>query len=153
MRIQRIYDRSVLVDVTTRTVLHNMVLGVSLIFIIQWIFLGDLRSAIIVAATIPFALMFAVVILVLSGQSANLLSVGAIDFGIIVDATVIMVEKSSAILPKPATSPARDGSVFPGMPRASATRSPTIYLASSEVTQAIFFSATIIIAGSCRCSR
>ena len=92
VRIQRIYDRSVLVDVTTRTVLHNMVMGVCLVFLIQWLFLGDLRSALIVSATIPFALLFAVVILVLSGESANLLSMGAIDFGIIVDATVIMVE-------------------------------------------------------------
>ena len=67
-----------------------MVMGVVLIFLIQWLFLGDLRSALIVSATIPFALLFAVVILVLSGESANLLSMGAIDFGIIVDATVIM---------------------------------------------------------------
>jgi cobalt-zinc-cadmium resistance protein CzcA len=92
VRIERIYDRSALVDITTHTVLHNMVMGVVLIFLIQWLFLGDLRSALIVSATIPFALLFAVVILVLSGESANLLSMGAIDFGIIVDATVIMVE-------------------------------------------------------------
>ena len=92
VRIERVYDRSVLVDVTTSTVLHNMVMGVCLVFLIQWLFLGDLRSALIVSATIPFALLFAVVVLVLSGESANLLSMGAIDFGIIVDATVIMVE-------------------------------------------------------------
>ena len=92
VHIERIYDRSALVDITTHTVLHNMVMGVALIFLIQWLFLGDLRSALIVSATIPFALLFAVVILVLSGESANLLSMGAIDFGIIVDATVIMVE-------------------------------------------------------------
>ena len=92
VRIERIYDRSALVDITTHTVLHNMVMGVMLIFLIQWLFLGDLRSALIVSATIPFALLFAVVVLVLSGESANLLSMGAIDFGIIVDATVIMVE-------------------------------------------------------------
>ena len=55
-------------------------------------FLGDLRSALIVAATIPFALFFAISIMVLRGEFANLLSVGAIDFGLIVDATVIMVE-------------------------------------------------------------
>ena len=60
--------------------------------LLQWIFLGDLRSAFIVGATIPFALFFAVIILVLRGEFANLLSVGAIDFGLIVDATVIMVE-------------------------------------------------------------
>ena len=81
-----------LIDVTTRTVLHNMLVGIVLIFLVQWLFLGNLRSALIVAATIPFALFFAVAILVLRGESANLLSVGAIDFGLIVDATVIMVE-------------------------------------------------------------
>ena len=73
VRIERIYDRSVLVDVTTHTVLHNMVMGVCFVFLIQWLFLGDLRSALIVSATIPFALLFAVTILVLSGESANLL--------------------------------------------------------------------------------
>jgi cobalt-zinc-cadmium resistance protein CzcA len=148
VRIERIYDRSVLVDVTTKTVLHNMVLGVSLIFIIQCIFLGDLRSAIIVAATIPFALLFAVVILVMSGQSANLLSMGAIDFGIIVDATVIMVENiyrhlAEASHHDPAT---RRGAVR-GAPTGFSPKIAIIFQAASEVRQAIFFSATIIIAG------
>src|SRR5881394_3637568 len=92
VRIERIYDRKDLIDITTHTVLHNMVVGIILIVLLQWIFLGDLRSALIVGATIPFALFFAVIILVLRGESANLLSVGAIDFGLIVDATVIMVE-------------------------------------------------------------
>src|SRR5438034_3407737 len=92
VQIERIYDRKDLIDITTHTVLHNMVVGMILIVLLQWIFLGDLRSALIVGATIPFALFFAVIILVLRGESANLLSVGAIDFGLIVDATVIMVE-------------------------------------------------------------
>src|SRR5262245_5612017 len=92
VRIERIYDRSDLIAITTNTVLHNMVFGIALIFILQWVFLGNLRSAVIVGATIPFALFFAVGIMVLRGESANLLSVGAIDFGLIVDATVIMVE-------------------------------------------------------------
>src|SRR5579859_4130060 len=81
VHIERIYDRTDLIEVTTRTVLHNMVFGILLIFLVQWIFLGNLRSAIIVATTIPFALFFAVTILLLRGESANLLSVGAIDFG------------------------------------------------------------------------
>src|SRR6201999_4157703 len=72
--------------------LHNLVFGCLLIFFIQWIFLGDLRSAIIVGANIPFALCFSVIILVLRGEEANLLSVGAVDFGIIVDSAVILVE-------------------------------------------------------------
>jgi heavy metal efflux system protein len=86
------YDRTTLVSVTTSTVLHNLVFGCLLVFLIQWIFLGDLRSAIIVGANIPFALFFSVIILVLLGQDANLLSVGAVDFGIIVDSAVILVE-------------------------------------------------------------
>jgi cobalt-zinc-cadmium resistance protein CzcA len=92
VRIERIYDRKDLIQTTTKTVLENMVLGIVLIVILQWLFLGDLRSALIVGATIPFALFFAISILVLRGESANLLSVGAIDFGLIVDGTVIMVE-------------------------------------------------------------
>jgi heavy metal efflux system protein len=145
VRIERIYDRSVLVDITTRTVLHNMVMGVLLIFAIQWLFLGDLRSALIVSATIPFALLFAVVILVLSGESANLLSMGAIDFGIIVDATVIMVENIFRHLAE-ASAGHRPTYTQP-TPRGMTGKIATIYHASGEVTQAIFFSATIIIAG------
>src|ERR1019366_3605193 len=92
VQLKKIYDRSDLINVTTRTVLHNMVGGVALIFIFQWLFLGNLRSALIVAATIPFALAFAIGLLLMRGESANLLSVGAIDFGLVVDATVILVE-------------------------------------------------------------
>src|ERR1700731_2500596 len=92
VQIQRIYDRSDLINLTTRIVLHNMIVGIVLIFFVQWLFLGNLRSALIVAATIPFALFFAITMLVLRGESANLLSVGAIDFGLVLDATVILVE-------------------------------------------------------------
>ena len=145
VRIERIYDRSVLVDVTTSTVLHNMVMGVVLVFLIQWLFLGDLRSALIVSATIPFALLFAVVILVLSGESANLLSMGAIDFGIIVDATVIMVENIFRHLA--AASHGTPPVWRRATPAGLTGKLATIFHASSEVTQAIFFSATIIIAG------
>jgi cobalt-zinc-cadmium resistance protein CzcA len=86
------YDRGELVGVTVHTVMHNLLFGIGLIFLIQWLFLGDLRCAVIVAVTIPCALFFAAIILVLRGDSANLLSIGAIDLGIIVDGTVIMVE-------------------------------------------------------------
>ena len=144
VRIERIYDRRLLVDVTTASVLHNMVMGVTLIFLIQWMFLGDLRSALIVAATIPFALLFAVVILVLGGESANLLSMGAIDFGIIVDATVIMVENIYRHLAE-ASAGHRPSSVPP--PRGMTGKIAIIFEASGEVTKAIFFAATIIIAG------
>ena len=92
VKLEAFYDRGDLVAVTIDTVLHNLLFGVVLIFIIQWLFLGDLRCALIVAGTIPVALFLAVMITVWRGESANLLSVGAIDLGIIVDATVIMVE-------------------------------------------------------------
>ncbi len=106
--IERIYDRSDLISVTTRTVLHNMVAGVVLIFLLQWAFLGNLRSALIVATTIPFALSFAIGLMVLRGESANLLSVGAIDFGLVVDATVIMVENIFRHLAEAAAHRGRD---------------------------------------------
>ena len=92
VRIVPYYDRTSLVSVTTHTVLHNLVFGCILVFLIQWIFLGDLRSAIIVGLNIPFALLFAIILLVLQGEDANLLSIGAVDFGIIVDSAVILVE-------------------------------------------------------------
>ncbi|HTZ37242.1 MAG TPA: CusA/CzcA family heavy metal efflux RND transporter [Stellaceae bacterium] len=92
VRLVPYYDRGSLVSVTTRTVLHNLLFGCVLVFLIQWVFLGDLRSAIVVAANIPFALFFSIILLVLRGEDANLLSVGAIDFGIIVDSAVILVE-------------------------------------------------------------
>jgi heavy metal efflux system protein len=92
LKLVPFYDRSTLVAVTTSTVMHNLLFGCLLIFMVQWLFLGDLRSAIIVGANVPFALFFSVIILVLRGEDANLLSVGAVDFGIIVDAAVIMVE-------------------------------------------------------------
>ena len=86
------YDRASLIAVTTHTVLHNLIFGCLLIFLIQWIFLGNLRSALIVGINIPFALVFAIILLVIRGESANLLSLGAVDFGIIVDSAVILVE-------------------------------------------------------------
>jgi len=86
------YDRSTLVNVTTHTVLHNLIFGCLLVFFIQWIFLGDLRSAVIVSVNIPIALFFSIIMLVFTGESANLLSLGAVDFGIVIDAAVILVE-------------------------------------------------------------
>ena len=145
VRIERIYDRKDLIDITTHTVLENMVVGIGLIVLLQWLFLGDLRSALIVGATIPFALFFAVIILVARGESANLLSVGAIDFGLIVDATVIMVEAIFRRLSQ--TAELTDGEQnrissdsLMGMKRHA------ILSASSDVSRSIFFAAAIIIA-------
>jgi cobalt-zinc-cadmium resistance protein CzcA len=92
VKVVPFYDRRALVSVTTHTVLHNLVFGCLLVFFIQWLFLGDLRSAIVVSANIPFALFFAITLLVLRGEEANLLSLGAVDFGITVDSAVILVE-------------------------------------------------------------
>jgi len=148
VHIERIYDRSDLISVTTSTVIHNMIAGILLIFCVQWLFLGNLRSALIVATTIPFALLFAVLVMTLRGESANLLSVGAIDFGLVVDATVIMMENIFRHLSEPAHGRfARDSSI-----RGKATKGLTgkfalIANSSTQVNRAIFFSAAIIVAG------
>jgi cobalt-zinc-cadmium resistance protein CzcA len=147
--IQRIYDRSDLIHVTTRTVLHNMLAGILLIFILQWAFLGNVRSAVIVAMTIPFALSFAIGLMVLRGESANLLSVGAIDFGLVVDATVIMVENIFRHIAQDAAHLGQGPSTLHRMRVRSGFRgrTATISMAAAEVSQSIFFAAAIIIAG------
>jgi cobalt-zinc-cadmium resistance protein CzcA len=147
--IQRIYDRSDLIHVTTHTVLHNMVAGILLIFLLQWAFLGNLRSAVIVAMTIPFALSFAIGLMVLRGESANLLSVGAIDFGLVVDATVIMVENIYRHLAEATAHLGTGPSTLHRIRVRSGFRGKTgtISVAAAEVSQSIFFAAAIIIAG------
>jgi len=152
------YDRSTLVSVTTHTVLHNLIFGCLLVFFVQWIFLGDLRSAIIVGANIPFALFFSVIILVLRGADANLLSVGAVDFGIIVDSAVILVEnifrnfqarpeEQQLLLQQLAegrfgadpTHPADGASAW-------TDRLRIIFVSALQVDKAVFFSSAITIA-------
>jgi len=147
--IQRIYDRSDLIHVTTHTVLHNMVAGIVLIFLLQWAFLGNVRSAVIVAMTIPFALSFAIGLMVLRGESANLLSVGAIDFGLVVDATVIMVENIYRHLAEATAHLGHGPSTLHRIRVRSGFRGKTgtISVAAAEVSQSIFFAAAIIIAG------
>ena len=141
VKIVPFYDRGDLVAITVQTVLHNLLFGVALIFLIQWVFLGDLRCAMIVAATIPVALFLAVMITVMRGESANLLSVGAIDLGIIVDGTVIMVEN---IFRQIAHHSARMAAGSPG--DGSATSCSRILTGAVEVDKAIFFSVIITIA-------
>ena len=92
VKIVPYYDRSVLVDETTKTVERNLLRGMLLVLIILGLFLFNIRTAIIVAITIPFALMFAFICLDWRHIPANLLSIGAIDFGILVDGAVVMVE-------------------------------------------------------------
>jgi len=138
VRIEPYYDRGDLVAITVRTVMHNMLFGIALIFLIQWIFLGNLRCALIVSATIPVALFLAVIITVLRGDSANLLSVGAIDLGIIVDGTVIMVENIFRHLAYHAARHPNDVS--------RGDRLHRILSAAVEVDKPIFFSVVITIA-------
>ena len=154
------YDRTALISITSQTVLNNLIYGCGLVFIIQWIFLGNLRSAIIVGANIPFALFFAVIIMVLTGQDANLLSVGAIDFGIIVDSAVILVEnifrnfQASAadrggLLTQLAQGRFGVDPTHPGdavIARAWTDRLRLILASALQVDKAIFFSALITVA-------
>ena len=139
VHIEKIYDRSDLIAVTTHTVLHNMVEGMVLIFVIQWLFLGNLRSAVIVAITIPFALFFAILLMTIRGESANLLSVGAIDFGLVVDATVIMVESIYRHIAEHS-----DATIQPH--RRHSAKLAVIAESAAQVSRSIFFSAAIIIA-------
>lgn len=141
VRLERVYDRSDLIGVTTHTVMENLVAGVLLIFFLQWAFLGNLRSALIVAATIPFALAFAVLILTIQGESANLLSVGALDFGLVVDATVIMVENIFRHM----AERSHHVETHEGGRYTFASRMGSVLSASNEVSRGIFFAAAIII--------
>jgi heavy metal efflux system protein len=92
VKVVPLIDRSDLVHYTTHTVLHNLTEGIILVVVILFLFLGNVRGAIIVALTIPFSLLFAATCLNLRGIPANLLSLGALDFGMVVDGAVVMVE-------------------------------------------------------------
>jgi cobalt-zinc-cadmium resistance protein CzcA len=160
VKIVPYYDRSSLVGVTTRTVLHNLIFGCLLVFFIQWVFLGDLRSAIIVSANIPFALFFAIILLVLQGEDANLLSLGAVDFGIIVDSAVIMMEniyrnfQSTHEHRQTLLQHLSEGywGPDPTSPHAQTTGSPKwserlrmIFASALQVDKAVFFTAAITV--------
>ena len=153
------YDRTTLVSVTTHTVLHNLIFGCLLVFLVQWIFLGNLRSALIVGANIPFALFFSIIMLVATGEDANLLSLGAVDFGIIVDSAVILVENvfrnfqgSSAerqqLLRDLAQGRWGADPTHPADPGAAqwTDRLRVILASALQVDKAVFFSAAITVA-------
>jgi cobalt-zinc-cadmium resistance protein CzcA len=91
-KLETYYDRTDLFNITTETVVENLCLGVALVFTILFMFMNNVRMAVIVAINIPLALAFAYVVLYLRGKSANLLSIGAVDFGIIVDSSVVVIE-------------------------------------------------------------
>ncbi|HYZ89973.1 MAG TPA: efflux RND transporter permease subunit, partial [Myxococcales bacterium] len=92
MSIETYYDRERLVHVTTRTVIENLLVGMLLVTFVLWVFLGQARAAAIAAVNIPLALLAAFCGMIATGTPANLISLGAVDFGIIVDSTVIMIE-------------------------------------------------------------
>jgi cobalt-zinc-cadmium resistance protein CzcA len=92
MRIEPYYDRGSLVKITTHTVIHNMIEGMTLVTLVLFLFLGSVRAALITAINIPIALLIAFTGMVVTGTPANLISLGAVDFGIVVDSTVIMME-------------------------------------------------------------
>ncbi|HYA13925.1 MAG TPA: CusA/CzcA family heavy metal efflux RND transporter, partial [Syntrophales bacterium] len=124
-------DREDLVRYTTHTVLNNLAKGFILVVIVLFLFLGNVRSAIIVAITIPFSLFFASILLDLSHIPANLLSLGALDFGMIVDGSVVMVENILRRLKESENS--------------TGTIDETIYLAAHEVQRPVFYARAIII--------
>jgi cobalt-zinc-cadmium resistance protein CzcA len=131
VQIKTFYDRTVLIHTTVETVLDILISGMVLVFIILFVFLGHFRSALIVAMTVPMTLLFTFVSMVVIGESANLISLGAIDFGIIVDSTLIMVESIFSHLSRQR----RHGVTVP----------VHIMRAAKEVGRPIFFATTIIV--------
>jgi cobalt-zinc-cadmium resistance protein CzcA len=125
------YNRSELIDVTTETVHENLIVGMALVSMILLMFLGNVRVALIVAINVPLALLFAFGALFLRGRSANLLSIGAVDFGIIVDSTVILVESIYRHL---TSGDKAEGSLM-----------QRVIKACAEVERSLFFSTIIMV--------
>jgi cobalt-zinc-cadmium resistance protein CzcA len=128
MDLRPYYDRTELIRTTTRTVLHNLVLGMVLVSAVLLLFLGNWRAAAIAAANIPLALFAALAGMALGGTPANLISLGAVDFGIIIESTVIMIESCFRHL-------GRD---------AAGTRGERVVAAASEVGRPVVFSTIIL---------
>jgi heavy metal efflux system protein len=92
VKIETLYDRTILMDFCTETVIHNLIEGIILVTVVVFLFMAEWRTTLIVAIIIPLALLFAFTLMRLKGMTANLLSMGAVDFGIIIDGAVVMVE-------------------------------------------------------------
>src|SRR5262249_49408761 len=133
VRIRPYYDRSDLVRVTTDTVEGNLLRGMILVLIVLIFFLVSVRAAVITALTIPLSLLFAFIFLHLTGEAANLLSIGAIDFGIIIDGTIVMVENIYREVSE------RHGQQY--------SLSEVLLHAAKDVDRPIFYSVAVIIAG------
>lgn len=140
VRVTAIYDRTDLVDNTLHTVSHTLVEGLVIVSIMLLLFLGSLKAALLTAVVIPLAMLFAFVCMHFTGIPANLLSLGAIDFGVIVDGTLVMVEHIVRTIEEgphhgsPSAQPAQKMNIF-----------QTIQHAALEVESPIFFSLMIII--------
>jgi cobalt-zinc-cadmium resistance protein CzcA len=128
MDIETLYDRADLVKLTTHTVMENLITGMVLVSLVLWLFLGNLRAALLVALNLPLALLFAFFGMVWTGTAANLISLGAVDFGIVVDSSVIMME-----------------SIFRNFARRGGSAFERIASAAREVGPPVF-SSTLIIA-------
>src|SRR6202167_5376781 len=133
VKVRPYYDRSDLVRLTITTVEDNLLLGMTLVLIVLVFFLVSMRAAVIVALTIPLALLFAFIFLHANGVAANLLSIGAIDFGIIIDGTLVMVENIYRELGL------REGLQY--------NLQEVILAAAKDVDRPIFYSVAVIIAG------
>jgi heavy metal efflux system protein len=133
VKVRPYYDRSDLVKVTTDTVEWNLIRGMVLVLLVLIFFLVSVRAAVITALTIPLALLFAFIFLHWTGEAANLLSIGAIDFGIIIDGTIVMVENIYRELSE------RHGQEY--------KLHDVILAAARDVDRPIFYSVAIIIAG------
>src|SRR5579862_5790790 len=133
VKVRPYYDRSDLVRLTIDTVEHNMLVGMTLVLIVLIFFLVSFRAAIIVALTIPLSLLFAFILLHGRGVPANLLSIGAIDFGIIIDGTVVMMENIYRELAL------REGQQY--------KLNEVILAAAKDVDRPIFYSVAVILAG------
>jgi cobalt-zinc-cadmium resistance protein CzcA len=133
VKVHPYYDRSDLVRLTIDTVEHNLLVGMALVLIVLIFFLVSVRAAIIVALTIPLSLLFAFILLHGRGVPANLLSIGAIDFGIIIDGTVVMMENIYRELAE------RHGQEY--------KLHEVILLAARDVDRPIFYSVAVILAG------
>ena len=133
VRIHPFYDRSDLVKLTIDTVENNLIRGMILVFIVLIFFLYSVRAAVIVALTIPLALLFSFICLHAKGVDANLLSIGAIDFGIIIDGTLVMVENIYRELGL------REGQSY--------KLNEVILAAAADVDRPVFYSIAVIIAG------
>ncbi len=138
VQIVPFYDRDDLVNLSVHTVTHNLLEGIILVTCIVLLFMADWRTTVIVSSVIPLALLFAFICLHLMGMSANLLSMGAIDFGIIIDGAVVMVEGIFVVLDKRAREVGMP--VFNKMSKVGLIRNT-----AKDKARAVFFSKLIII--------